>query len=331
VKNVLITGGAGYVGTVLTPRLLAAGYNVTVYDVMYYGSELARQPRLKIIDADIRDTERFREACWGVDAVIHLACISNDPSFELDEELSRTINYDCFEPLVIAAKEQGVGRFIYASTSSVYGVSDAPEVTETHPLVPLTLYNRYKGMCEPLLFKHQSPEFVCATIRPATVCGYSPRMRLDLTVNILTNHAVNTGKITVFGGEQLRPNLHILDMCDLYALLLEVDAAKIAGETFNAGYQNHSVMDIAKMVRKVVREEFPEKGEIEIVTTPTNDIRSYHINSDKIAARLSFRPRRGIEDAVRDLCRAFKDGRLPDSLTDDRYVNVRVLKAKRAA
>ena len=330
-KNVLITGGAGYVGTVLTPRLLAAGYNVTVYDVMYYGSELARQPRLKIIDADIRDTERFREACWGVDAVIHLACISNDPSFELDEELSRTINYDCFEPLVIAAKEQGVGRFIYASTSSVYGVSDAPEVTETHPLVPLTLYNRYKGMCEPLLFKHQSPEFVCATIRPATVCGYSPRMRLDLTVNILTNHAVNTGKITVFGGEQLRPNLHILDMCDLYALLLEVDAAKIAGETFNAGYQNHSVMDIAKMVRKVVREELPEKGEIEIVTTPTNDIRSYHINSDKIAARLSFRPRRGIEDAVRDLCRAFKDGRLPDSLTDDRYVNVRVLKAKRAA
>ncbi len=330
-KNVLITGGAGYVGTVLTPRLLAAGYNVTVYDVMYYGSELARQPRLKIIDADIRDTERFREACWGVDAVIHLACISNDPSFELDEELSRTINYDCFEPLVIAAKEQGVGRFIYASTSSVYGVSDAPEVTETHPLVPLTLYNRYKGMCEPLLFKHQSPEFVCATIRPATVCGYSPRMRLDLTVNILTNHAVNTGKITVFGGEQLRPNLHILDMCDLYELLLEVDAAKIAGETFNAGYQNHSVMDIAKMVRKVVREELPEKGEIEIVTTPTNDIRSYHINSDKIAARLGFRPRRGIEDAVRDLCRAFKDGRLPDSLTDDRYVNVRVLKAKRAA
>jgi len=156
-------------------------------------------------------------------------------------------------------------------------------------------------------------------------------MRLDLTVNILTNHAVNTGKITVFGGEQLRPNLHILDMCDLYELLLEVPDVKIAGETFNAGYQNHSVMDIARMVRRVVREEFPEKGEIELVTTPTNDIRSYHINSDKIAARLGFRPRRGIEDAVRDLCRAFKDGRLPDSLTDDRYVNVRVLKAKRAA
>ena len=301
-------------------------------DLFLFGDHLpADSDRLRRINGDIRDEALLRRVLPGHDAVIHLACISNDPSFELDEELSRTINYDCFEPLVIAAKERGVGRFIYASTSSVYGVSEAPEVTETHPLVPLTLYNRYKGMCEPLLFKHQGPEFACVTIRPATVCGYSPRMRLDLTVNILTNHAVNNGKITVFGGEQLRPNLHILDMCDLYELLLEVPDVKIAGETFNAGYQNHSVMDIAKMVRKVVHEEFPEKGEIEIVTTPTNDIRSYHINSDKIAARLGFRPRRGIEDAVRDLCRAFKDGRLPDSLTDDRYVNVRVLKAKRAA
>ncbi len=328
-RNVLITGGAGYVGTVLTPQLLGAGHNVTVYDTMYYGCWLGRQPRLRLIEADIRDTERFREACWGVDAVIHLACISNDPSFELDEELSRTINYDCFEPLVVAAKEQGVPRFIYASTSSVYGVSDAPEVTEEHPLVPLTLYNKYKGLCEPLLFKHQAKDFVCVTIRPATVCGYSPRMRLDLTVNILTNHAVNTGKITVFGGEQLRPNIHIQDMCDLYQVLLELPDEKIAAETFNAGYQNHSIMEIARIVRRVVQEEFPDKGEIEIVTTPTNDLRSYHINSDKIGARLGFRPKRGIEEAVRDLCRAFKAGLLPDSMSDGRYVNVKVLKAAR--
>ena len=329
-KNVLITGGAGYVGTVLAPQLVAKGYDVTVYDIMYYGCELKAGPGLRMIDGDIRDTARFRDACRGVDAVIHLACISNDPSFELDEELSRTINYDCFEPMVIAAKEQGVRRFIYASTSSVYGVSDKPDVTEDHPLVPLTLYNRYKGLCEPLLFKHQSPEFVCVTIRPATICGYSPRMRLDLSVNILTNHAINTGRITVFGGEQLRPNLHIQDVCDLYALLLEIRDDAIAGETFNAGYQNHSIIDIAKIVRDVVQEEFPEKGEIDIVTTPTNDIRSYHINSDKIARKLGFRPKRGIEDAVRDLCRAFKDGKLPNSMTDEQYVNVKALKSKRA-
>ena len=329
-KNVLITGGAGYVGTVLAPQLVAKGYGVTVYDVLYYGCELKPGPGLRIVEGDIRDTARFRDACRGVDAIIHLACISNDPSFELDEELSRTINYDCFEPMVIAAKEQGVRRFIYASTSSVYGVSDKPEVTEDHPLVPLTLYNRYKGLCEPLLFKHQSADFVCVTIRPATICGYSPRMRLDLSVNILTNHAINTGKITVFGGEQLRPNLHIQDVCDLYALLLEIRDEAIAGETFNAGYQNHSIMEIAKIVRDVVQEEFPEKGEIDIATTPTNDIRSYHINSDKIARKLGFRPKRGIEDAVRDLCRAFKDGKLPNSMTDEQYVNVKALKSKRA-
>jgi nucleoside-diphosphate-sugar epimerase len=315
---------------VLAPQLLAKGYDVTVYDIMYYGCELKPGPGLRIVDGDIRDTARFRDACRSMDAVIHLACISNDPSFELDEELSRTINYDCFEAMVVAAKEQGVRRFIYASTSSVYGVSDKPEVTEDHPLVPLTLYNRYKGMCEPLLFKHQSADFVCVTIRPATICGYSPRMRLDLSVNILTNHAINTGKITVFGGEQLRPNLHIQDVCDLYALLLEVPDEAIAGETFNAGYQNHSIMEIAKIVRDVVQEEFPEKGEIGIVTTPTNDVRSYHINSDKIARKLGFRPKRGIEDAVRDLCRAFKDGKLPNSMTDEQYVNVKALKSKRA-
>ncbi|MGQ0811842.1 MAG: NAD-dependent epimerase/dehydratase family protein [Nitrospiraceae bacterium] len=327
-KNVLIVGGAGYVGTLLTPQLLDAGYNVAVYDIMYYGCELNPRSRLKIIDGDIRDMDRLRDALWGVDAVIQLACISNDAGFELNENLSETINYDAFEPMVLAAREQRVRRFIYASSSSVYGVSDKPDVTEEHPLVPLTLYNKFKGMCEPILFKHQSKDFVCVAIRPATMCGYSPRMLLDLSVNILTNQAVNNRKMTVFGGAQLRPNLHIQDMCDLYKLLLEVPEDKVAGETFNAGYQNHSIMDIAKMVRKVVREEFPDSGEIDIVTTPTNDIRSYHINSEKIARKLGFRPKRGIEEAVRDLCKAFKDGKLPNSLTDERYFNVKVLKRK---
>jgi nucleoside-diphosphate-sugar epimerase len=331
VANVLVTGGAGYVGTRLTPHLLAAGHRVTVYDTMYYGCYLEAAPGLRVIEADIRDTDAFADACCGIDAVIHLACISNDPSFELDEELSRSINYDCFEPMVIAARKQGVRRFVYASSSSVYGVSDAPSVTEEHPLVPLTLYNKYKGLCEPLLFRHQSRDFVCVTIRPATICGYSPRMRLDLSVNILTNHAVNKGTITVFGGEQLRPNLHIQDMVDLYELLLRLPDEAIAGQTFNAGYQNHSIMEIARIVRQVVTAEFPGRRPIDIVTTPTNDIRSYHINSDKIAARLGFRPKRGIADAAGELCRAFRDGKLPDGLTDQRYFNVATLKAKRAA
>jgi nucleoside-diphosphate-sugar epimerase len=200
-------------------------------------------------------------------------------------------------------------------------------VTEEHPLVPLTLYNKFKGLCEPLLFKHQSPEFVCVTIRPATLCGYAPRQRLDLSVNILTNHAINNRKITVYGGMQMRPNLHVRDMCDLYKLLLEIPDEKIAGQIFNAGYQNLSIMDIARTVKVIVEREFPGKGDIEIITTPTDDIRSYHVNSEKIARVIGFQPRRKIEDAVMDLCTAFREGRLPDSFGDDIYYNVRRMKA----
>lgn len=331
-KNVLVTGGAGYVGSLLVPQLLDLGYRVTVYDIMFFGDDFLpkENPNLTVIKGDIRDTARLKEAFRGVDAVISLACISNDASFELDEGLSTSINLDAFEPMVVAAKEAGVKRFIYASSSSVYGVSDAPDVTEEHPLVPLTLYNRYKGMCEPLLFKHQGPDFTCVTIRPATLCGYAPRQRLDLSVNILTNHAVNAGKITVFGGLQKRPNLHIQDMCDLYKLLLEVEAEKIAGQTFNAGFENMSIMDIAHDARRVVGEEFPERQGVEIVTTPSDDIRSYHVNSDKIRRVLGFVPKRSVADAVRDLCAAFRAGKLPDSMTDTFYFNVRRLKEMNA-
>jgi len=206
-RRVLVTGGAGYVGCVLVPKLLTAGYEVVVYDLLLFGADgLPDDPRLSVIEGDVRDTEGFAQAVEGASSVIHMACISNDPSFELDPTLSKSINYDCFEPLVAISRAAGARRFIYASTSSVYGVSDAPEVTETHPLVPLTDYNRYKGLCEPILLRYQAPDFTTVILRPATVCGYSPRMRLDLTVNILTNLAINTRKITVFGGTQKRPS-----------------------------------------------------------------------------------------------------------------------------
>jgi nucleoside-diphosphate-sugar epimerase len=326
IKNVLVTGGAGYVGHVLVPRLLSLGMNVTVVDMLWYGSRLPNSPNLHVHKEDIRNTKRMRELLTGQDAVLHLACISNDASYELDESLSKSVNYDCFEPLVMAAKDAKVGRFVYCSSSSVYGVSNSPDVTEEHPLVPLTLYNKFKGLCEPLLWKHMADDFTCVTIRPATVCGYSPRTRLDLSVNILTNHAVNKGVITVFGGAQMRPNLHIEDMVDAYVLMLQAPHEKIHGEVFNIGVQNLSISDIALVVKKVVELEMPEQGEIRIETTPSNDNRSYHVNSDKIFKVLGFRPQRTIEDAVHDLVRGFKNHLLPNSFDDDGYYNVRTMK-----
>ena len=222
-------------------------------------------------------------------------------------------------------------RFVYASSSSVYGVSEQPDVTEDHPLVPLTLYNEYKGLCEPKLLAHTDETFTGVIFRPATVCGYAPRQRLDLSVNILTNHAVTNRRITVFGGAQMRPNLHIQDYCDAVELLMTAPREKVADEIFNVGFQNMSIADLAQLVKRVVEQRFPEKAPIDIVTTPSDDTRSYHINSDKISRVLGFRPRHSIEDAIRDLCDAFAEGRLPNSMTDDLYFNVRTLKAKQAA
>jgi len=332
-SRVFVTGGAGYVGSALIPRLLGRGYKVTSYDICYYGDNFLPKsnPNLQVIRGDIRDTAKLAGTLAGHDSFISLACISNDASFELDEKLSTSVNLDAFEPMVIAAKKAGVRRFIFASSSSVYGVSDQPDVTEEHPLVPLTLYNKFKGMCEPLLFKHTDASFVGVVFRPATVCGYAPRQRFDLSVNILTNHAVNNGKITVFGGEQMRPNLHILDYCDAVQLLLDAPDEKVANETFNVGYQNMSILDIALLVKRVVEREFPEKGEIGIVKAPSDDKRSYHINSDKIRRVLGYIPKHTIEQAVSDLCRAFKDRRFRNSMSDDIYFNVRRMKNLQAA
>ncbi len=331
--SVFVTGGAGYCGSRLVPQLLARGYKVTVYDIMYFGDDFLPKsnPNLRIVKGDIRDTAKLEAACRNHDAFVSLACISNDASFELDEALSTSVNLDAFEPMVLAAKRAGIKRFVYASSSSVYGVSDKPDVTEDHPLVPLTLYNKYKAMCEPLLRKHTDDSFCGVTFRPATVCGYAPRQRLDLSVNILTNHAVSKNKITVFGGAQLRPNLHVQDYCDVVELLLAAPADKIRNQIFNVGYQNMSIGDIGTMAQGVVQEEFPEKGSIPIETAPSDDIRSYHINSEKIKKILGFSPKHTIDEAIRDLCGAFREGKLPGSLEDDKYFNVRRLKRLNAS
>jgi nucleoside-diphosphate-sugar epimerase len=318
------------VGAVLVPKLLERGYRVRVLDLYLYGRHVldavADHPHLEQVEGDIRDAQAVRSALQGCQSVIHLACISNDPSVELDPALSHSVNYEAFGPLVRRAKQSGVRRFIFASSGSVYGVSQAAEVTEDHPLVPISLYNKYKAMCETVLLEEETSAMLPVIVRPATICGYSPRQRLDLTVNILTNHAVNAPQITVFGGTQMRPNLHIEDMVDLYLLLLELPDARLAGKVYNAGYQNYTVARTAEIVRGVVRREMPEKGEIPVVTTPSDDPRSYHICADKIRRELGFTPRRTIEDAAGQLVRAFRSGKLPDAMTDPRYYNIRLMK-----
>jgi nucleoside-diphosphate-sugar epimerase len=320
-KRVMVTGGGGYVGSSLVPKLLNAGYAVSVLDLYLYGDDLFREfhnnPALREVRGDLRNPADVSKALEGCDAVIHLACISNDPSFDLNPELGKSINFDCFRPLVKASKAVGVKRFIYASSSSVYGVKDDPNVTEDLPLNPLTDYSKFKAMCEVVLEEEREPGFVCVTLRPATVCGYAPRLRLDLTVNILTNLAVTNRKITVFGGDQLRPNLHVEDMTDLYLLLLKAEDAAIDGKIWNAGYHNLKVREIADMVRERVGDN------VEIVVTPTDDHRSYHVSSEKIHRELGFEAKRTVSDAILDLKAAFEAGKVPNSMTDDKYYNIK--------
>ncbi|OGN65420.1 MAG: UDP-glucose 4-epimerase [Chlamydiae bacterium RIFCSPHIGHO2_12_FULL_49_9] len=325
--RICIPGGAGYVGSRLVPELVKQGHDVVVLDLYLYGDdvfkELANSSKLIQIKGDVRDSKTVDRALKGCDAVIHLACISNDPSFELNPDLGKSINLDAFEPFVVQAKKHKIKRFIFASSSSVYGVKDVPNVTEDMSLEPLTDYSKFKAECEKILFKHMSDEFICTVIRPATVCGYAPRQRLDVVVNILTNLAYNNGKVKVTGGSQMRPNIHIEDMVRVYLHVLECPKEKIQGEIFNAGYHNHTVLDLGKMVQKIVSKKRP----VDLVVEPTNDNRSYHVSSEKIAKKLGFKPKFTIENAVEDLVKAFEAGKLPDSLSGDRYFNIKTMKA----
>ena len=317
-QSVFITGGAGYVGAMLVPRLLQEGHRVTVLDLMIYGEDvLPKNPALTLIKGDIRNQELMKSSIQGHDVVIHLACISNDPSFELNPELGRSINLDPFRPMVEISKNAGVKRFFYASSSSVYGIKDEPNVHEDMSLEPLTDYSVFKMNCEEILSEYQSDEFTTTTIRPATVCGYSPRQRLDVVVNILTNFAYHKREISVFGGAQLRPNIHIADMVEIYVVLLNAPKEKIAGEIFNGGYENHSVLQLAQTVRDVIGED------VVLKTTSTDDNRSYHVSSKKIADRLGFTASHTIKDAVSDIKNAFEKGLLPNSLEDEMYFNIK--------
>jgi nucleoside-diphosphate-sugar epimerase len=329
-KKIFIAGGGGYCGSRLVPQLLNKGYHVVVYDTFYFGNFLPKKNnKLKIIIGDIRNAKKLYRSCCGCDIFINLACISNDSSFALNEKLSTDINMKSFEPMVIAAKAAKIKRFIYASSSSVYGVSKKKNVTETHRLKPLTLYNKYKGMCEPILFKHTDKNFEGVIFRPATVCGYSPRQRFDLSVNILTNHAVNNKLIRVFGGNQLRPNLHIQDYCDVIILLIKAPAKKIKNQIFNVGNQNASILQLANIVKKIVKKEFSLKEDIQLKLEKSDDIRSYHINSNKISRILGFKPKHSVEDAVKEICYNFKKKKFSKSLSNTSYFNVQHLKLKK--
>ena len=317
-KKIFITGGAGYVGSNLVPKLLDLGFEVTVLDLMIYGEGvLPNHENLSKIKGDIRDKSLLKRIIPGHDAIIHLACISNDPSFELNPSLGKSINLDAFEPMVKICSQNKVNRFIYASSSSVYGIKKEKNVTEDMTLEPLTDYSKFKGDCEKILNSYKSEDFITTTIRPSTVCGYAKRQRLDVVVNILTNHAFHNREIKVFGGNQLRPNLHIDDMTNSYLAILNADTRKINGQIFNVGFKNQSVNELANDVKEVIGDD------VKIINTKSNDNRSYHVSSEKIKDMLGFETKYTVKNAVSDLKRAFEKKLLINTFDDELFFNIK--------
>ncbi len=317
-RKILITGGAGYVGCALSDYLCELGNEVTVYDLMIYGDNVFKnKDKIKVIKGDIRDANKLNKSLRNQEVVIHLACISNDPSFEMNPKLGKSINMDAFEPLVKASVKNGINRFIYASSSSVYGIKKEKNVHEEMNLEPLTDYSKFKAKCEKILFNFKSENFETVVIRPATVCGFSKRQRLDVIVNILTNLAYHKNEITVLGGNQFRPNIHIKDMLRSYELLINANKDLINGQIFNAGWENKSVNDIASDVRDAIGEG------VKIIKKVSNDNRSYHISSEKIKNILNFKTSYTIKDAVIDLKTAFDKKILKDTLNNDLYFNIK--------
>ncbi len=317
-KKILITGGGGYVGSALTDYLIKKGHLITAYDLFLYGENVfSEDQKINIVKGDIRDEKLFKESVKDHDTVIHLACISNDPSFELNPKLGKSINLDAFEPLVKASIDAGVKRFIYASSSSVYGIKSESNVNEDMSLEPLTDYSKFKVDCEKILNNYRSNNFETVIIRPATVCGYSRRQRLDVIVNILSNLAFHKREITVFGGTQLRPNIHITDMLRAYEILLNAKSEKVNGQIFNAGWENKSLNEIAKNVKENIGTD------VKIINSKTDDNRSYHISSEKIKDILNFKTEFTISDAINDLKKAFENEVFEDPLENDLFFNIK--------
>ncbi len=320
--RLFITGAGGYVGSALVPALLARGHDVVAYDLFLYGDVLAPHANLRLVKGDIRDAAHVVKASAGCDAVIHLACISNDPSFDLDPALGRAINYDAFRNVIDACTHNQVRRLIVASSTSQYGVKPAHvDVTEDIEAEPITDYARFKIACERMLLQAPTSSLEFVFVRPATLCGYAPRLRLDLSVNILTINALVNRKIKVFGGDQMRPALHILDMVRFYELMLEVPAEKIHRQAFNVSYGNLTILEIAQLVKETLGDD-----DVALEVTPSSDPRSYRVNTDKAARVLGFHCTHDLRAAVLSLRDAWQAGRLSDPLENPMYYNIKRMK-----